>query len=505
MKSKNILLILLLSIVTTKIFAVTNKTFFMPNTKGQELIINQTQTNNFMRAYIKGNLNENFFMSGSIFYEESCSAGGLSKYFMPNGKTELIVRGHKAAEDSGAPDIYAEWLGIPSSVDMDEGDDHTFSSRFTISPEIKRWGTNFFVYKKIHKHFWLSVLVPFANVATNARLKESGINGNRSEGLIPTDNAGAPWALYYEEPLNVTQALSHPLMKYGKIDNIKHQKAGIADINLRLGVNKKYADKYLFDFYTQAIIPTADKPTAEYLFEPIVGNGHHFGVGCGLKFSTEFKNFTFLTNFDYLYLFQGTEKRSFDLHNRPWSRYMAATLGLPRTRPERLINFLTKDFKVSPGSHFNALFSIDYSRDKFHFEFGTNIECRSSENVSLKDGWSEGVAIAYYGDDPSGLYPVDPVQLTYNKSHSKAKIDSSMIIGTNNGDANFTPIKNSDLNLNSARSLNSLSINPYLNIGFDGKFISNLFNISSGIFYKANSNNKSLGSFGFWLNGTISI
>ncbi len=495
MKSKKIIILLLLSIVTTKIFAVTNKTFFLPNTKGQELIINQTQTNNFMRTYIKDNLmNDNFFMSGSMFYEESCSAGGLSQYFMPNGKTELVVQGQAVAVP-GVTDIYAEWLGIPSSVaDMDG--DHNFSSRISISPEIKRWGTNLFVYKKIHKHFWLSVLVPFANVATNAELKEFGITGQRSEGLVPNNDI-----LYYEEPLNVTQALSHPLMKYGKIDNIKHQNAGIADINLRLGINKKYADKYLFDFYTQAVIPTADKPTAEYLFEPIVGNGHHFGVGCGLKFNTEFKNFTFLTSFDYLYLFQGTEKRSFDLYNGPWSRYMAATLGLPRTRPERLINFLTKDFKVSPGSQFNALFSIDYNKDKFHFEFGTNIECRSSESVRLKDGWSENVAITYYVDgNPSSLFNGP----TWNQSYSRASIDKPMVIASGQ-DTSYTPVSSSDINLNSARVLNSLSVNPYFNIGFDGTFNNNPFNISSGLFYKANSNNKSIGSIGFWLNFVIGL
>lgn len=499
MNFKNIYLFLLsIFLLSSNLFAITNKTFLIPNTKGQEIIITESQTQNFIRDIIKEKNNQNFFLSNSWFYEDSCSAGGLSQYFMPNGKTELLVQGAGVAT-AGVTDIYAEWLGIPSSGDMDAVNAHTFSSRISISPEIKRWGTNFYVYKKLRNKFWFSMLVPFANVATNANLNESQITGARPESLVPAAGGGIG-VLFYEEPLNVIQALSHPLMKYGKIDNIKHQKSGIADINLKLGINKIYDNKYILDIYTQGIIPTADKPTAEYLFEPIVGNGHHFGVGAGLKFSTNYKNLTFLSNFDYLYLFSGTEKRSLDLYNCPWSRYMAATLGLPRTRPERLINYLTQDLKVVPCSQFNALFAFNWKKDKFHLEFGTNIESKSNERVSLKGGWNESVAIAHYADgNPQDLI----TGATWNGSYSNATINNTMV--TDSVDAIYTPISLNKINLDSAKNLNSLSLNPYFNLGFDGKFLDNQFNLSSGLFYKVNSNNKSIGSVGIWLNFSIQL
>ncbi len=512
-------------IFSSSVFAqTTNKSFIFQNTKGQEFIFNEIQLNSFilkdkikknkkiakMQA-LKGKKNsakiskfalDDFFVSNSAFYEESCSSGDLSNYFMIDGKSELVIKGYNAA---GSRDIYAEWLGIPSSDHMD-GDEqdyphHTFSSKISMAPEMKRWGVNYFVQKKLRDNFWFSILVPFVNVATNARLSEYEISGQRPETLMPILDSGARGVLFFEEPLNVTQALSHPLMKYGKIDNKKHQKAGLADITLRLGLNKMYK-KCLLDLYTQLVVPTGDKPTAEYLFEPIVGNGHHFAAGAGAKFSAKYKNFTLMSDFDYLYLFQSSEKRSFDLNNGPWSRYMAATTGLPRTRPQRLINYLTKDLYVTPGSYANALFAADFNRDKIHLQFGVNIEAKANEKVYLKEGFNDYVGIAFYDiDAPQSM--IISGQDTYNLTYHNAKINNSMIVTS--ADSSFINIKESDLNLDSAKSLNQLSVNPFVSIGFDGTLDSHPYNVSFGTFYKSNSNNKSIGSWGLWLNGSISI
>lgn len=526
MKVSKISLFLLLMTFSSSIFAetTTNKSFIFQNTKGQEFIINETQLNSFVlqnkikksKKIAKLNAMKNkknsvkvskfaiddFFMSGSTFYEESCSSGDLSKYFMIDGKDYLVVKGQNVG---GSKDISAEWLGIPSSGHMDGVADayldHDFSSKISIAPEVKRWGANLFIQKKLRNHMWFSALIPFANVATNMRLSEYEISGARPETLMPTLDSGARGVLFFEEPLNVTQALSHPLMKYGKIDNKKHQKAGIADITLRLGLNKMYK-KCLLDLYTQVVVPTADKPSAEYLFEPVVGNGHHYALGAGAKFSARYKNFTLMSDLDYLYLFQGTEKRSFDLYNGPWSRYMAATTGLPRTRPQRLINYLTKDVHVTPGSYANALFAADFNKNKIHIQFGANIEVKANEKLSLKDGFNDYVGIAYF-DTAAAQSMIESGADTYNLTYHNAKISDNMIVAS--ADTSFINIKESDINLESARSLNMLSINPFVSLGFDGTLDSHPYNVSFGSFYKSNANNKSIGSWGLWLNGTISI
>ncbi|MBU4387754.1 hypothetical protein KJ644_04805 [Candidatus Dependentiae bacterium] len=529
MKVSKISLFLLLMIFSSSVFAqTTNKSFIFQNTKGQEFIFNEIQLNSFilkdkikknkkiakMQA-LKGKKNsakiskfalDDFFVSNSAFYEESCSSGDLSNYFMIDGKSELVIKGYDVL---GSKDIAAEWLGIPSSGDMDDIDaqrtagGHKFSSKISMAPEMKRWGVNYFVQKKLRDNFWFSILVPFVNVATNARLSEYEISGARPETLMPLLEDDSRGVLFFEEPLNVTQALSHPLMKYGKIDNKKHQKAGLADITLRLGLNKMYK-KCLLDLYTQLVVPTGDKPTAEYLFEPIVGNGHHFAAGAGAKFSAKYKNFTLMSDFDYLYLFQSSEKRSFDLNNGPWSRYMAATTGLPRTRPQRLINYLTKDLYVTPGSYANALFAADFNRDKIHLQFGVNIEAKASEKVYLKEGFNDYVGIAFYDTHAPQSMIVDTYD-TYNRTYSKADINDDMIVAIASADSSFTNIKESDLNLDSARSLNQLSVNPFVSVGFDGTLDSHPYNVSFGTFYKSNSNNKSIGSWGLWLNASISI
>ena len=80
----------------------------------------------------------------------------------------------------------------------------------------------------------------------------------------------------------------------------------------------------------------------------------------------------------YLFLFSvvnifATEKRSFDfISNGPWSRYLLATNNKVADIPIPMINFLTKDLEITPGSNINFLSSLHINHKCFDFEIGYN-------------------------------------------------------------------------------------------------------------------------------------
>jgi len=487
--------------------SVTNKTFFKYNPVGQNLVFQNSMSSFFInKMKTNKHIFNNFFIGCSVFYEESTSSNDLARYFFPNNKTELVIKGHNATGTvGGVPgdrDVFAEWLGIPSTNDLTDSDEHRFSSKIKISPSLERVGTTIYLYKTIFKNFYFSLFFPFEEVKTNAHLQEFDVTGER-----PKDSDPSPASLYFEEPLNATQAFVHPLMKYGKIDNQPHKLAGLADIKARIGYTKKFNDDSNFDLYASLVIPTGYKPKAEYLFEPIVGNANHVGIGAGFNLNLEIiENFSFISNVDYQYLFKNEEKRSFDLkENGPWSRYMAATIGLPRTRPERLINYLTQGLNVTPGSLLNCLFAFHYNQGIFNLEIGSNLQYQAEEKVALKKVWGERVGITFYREDDNAHSLIDSRAI--ERTYSKAKINSAMIIdlASPNIDDPGKFIEQNNINLDSAKHPSFASYLLYASIGVEGKLNEKPFLFNLGGSYNIGSSNKALDCWNIWLQTNISI
>ena len=82
--------------------------------------------------------------------------------------------------------------------------------------------------------------------------------------------------------------------------------------------------------YTLAAAPTGTKPEGEFLFEAMVGNGHHWEWGAGFDgHTTLFEGKQGLTvslhgQATVTHLFKIRQKRTFDLVGKPLSRYMLA-------------------------------------------------------------------------------------------------------------------------------------------------------------------------------------
>ena len=113
-----------------------------------------------------------------------------------------------------------------------------------------------------------------------------------------------------------------------------------SDIYFILGFNGIQSDDYSLGLYALVGAPAGTRPKGEYLFEPIVGNGHHPELGIGMSAQHHLwhdeesdTDITLHLDGHATHLFKTKQIRSFDLQSNGCnSRYMLAMkLGTPVT------------------------------------------------------------------------------------------------------------------------------------------------------------------------------
>ena len=349
----------------------------------------------------------------------------IADHFLWGGKSELSVR------EDGSGDIGSVWLGLMTPQ-------RNFSSSISIDP----WRdvvASVFTYHEdlstVKEGLWVSLTLPVADVRHSLSVVEF-VQGPQGEA----ENS------YGDAITTVREALNSRDMHYGKLSNGRRGKSGLDDTQLKVGYNCHECEKGHCGVYGNLIVPTSEKPTARYLFEPVIGNGGHWGIGGGINADVELLRnekevWSVQTDAQLRYLFSGSEKRSFDLKNGPWSRYlMVAHKDDPRT-PLDGINYFTRDLVVKPGTSFDWFTALHYTHAEFNLEVSLDAWWRDKERVKLKRGWQENVGIFDIAGDAHG----------HARSASGATINSSdfgKVVAPS--DRYFTPVKKSDLNLQSA-------------------------------------------------------
>jgi len=189
----------------------------------------------------------------------------------------------------------------------------------------------------------------------------------------------------------------------GKIHN-GQSKTAIADIDITLGYNFVYEPTKHVAVNMAVTVPTGNSPKAEYLWEPVAGNGCHWAFGAGMDtyfqvWKDKKMALDFVFAFNYRYLFCGTEKRiagfmypggdTFNGLGWAWKRapYGHWMLGASKgdTHATPMANFLARDMHVTPGSHFECITQLAFSWNKLTFDLGYNMFAKVAEQVRLKN------------------------------------------------------------------------------------------------------------------------
>lgn len=348
----------------------------------------------------------------AIFGSKSTNDLDLARYFFPFCKTSLIVEefnfsnGGAVLPTSSKPiDVLANHFNIFTV-------NHNFKSEISIRPQQSVVGAAFQVRKAIGmdeekgRGFFTSISLPIQRVKNNLKFDEKIIRDGG--GASTTRDSGTAVG-------SMTEAFQQDEWAFGKIKMRSMSKTGVADIEFKVGYEWIQEEPFHLESYLGILIPTGNKPSGQYLFEPIVGHGRHWGIMLGNSlgiqiWDNEEKDRSLRMEYasHTQYLFRNTQCRSVDLACKPWSRYIevyqseeeatsASTFSSPRSADFATpgINVLTMPLKVRPGFSHNMNTAAVFRSAAWRIEGGYNLYCRQSECVKLACPWQEGAAVKY--------------------------------------------------------------------------------------------------------------
>ncbi|MDR3646016.1 MAG: hypothetical protein P4L22_00560 [Candidatus Babeliales bacterium] len=349
-----------------------SKTFFRPRSAIEEVdFFLGLNWYNYYSKYFEPNAynlpDEDIHIAAGVFFQKSKNnhEHSLSNYFFPLTDDE-------------------------SNITPDPTDQQIFESVLTLAPERKMVGAYFDYHQDFCNNFWVDAKFAIYEATHNLRPCEKTLSTNPNFQDICT-----PLCFLGSNQLN-----------YGKVANQKLKALGFDDIEIKVGYNYYFCNnKGYLGLYGSGLIPIADKPSARFLFAPMVGRAH-WGLGAGFDFGysvykSENKSVTFLADCSYQYLFRSTELRSLDFKLGPLSRFMAASTIGNTAESVPAINYTTMCLDVTPRSVVNFWTALHFQRCRWHAELGYNLWFRQAEKVCFKDCQKppfDGLGLGVYAD-----------------------------------------------------------------------------------------------------------
>lgn len=189
----------------------------------------------------------------------------------------------------------------------------------------------------------------------------------------------------------------------------RHNRTRFADLRIAIGYNMVREERYQVAFQAVASAPLGNKPQGVYLFEPIIGNGNHWELGAGFTGSitlwqsyNEDMQLIFFGDATITHLFKGLQRRTLDLKNKPFSRYMLAEqMGTPiednlkgngtaptaqflhAVAPIANLTNVRVDSSIAVQGEFTAC--LTFVCDHISWDLGYNFWGHSCEKVQLND------------------------------------------------------------------------------------------------------------------------
>lgn len=335
----------------------------------------------------------------SLQEDRSCCTNSRS-----SNKRFIAVTGHEI-DNRSSRDWLADYFCLPQD----------FSSNITFSPHID----NFVVGISWHHGFdewanglYLSISAPIVHTnwdldfteCINAKGRLSYPSGYLGPNQIPVSQLNTCMREYF---MGTRTCGDVAPLAFGKIYRSQRETA-LADLTAILGYNCIIAPDYHLGFYLQTTAPTGTTPNAVFAFEPIAGNGHYWEFGPGINshwtfWRSDSKNRSARLTFDghLTHLFENEQRRSFDLVNKPHSRYaLVAQLGSPNPAENLMIsdvaaclqyqkklmpaiNITTVDVRTKIMLQGEALVYLTYGSDRLTCDIGYNLWGRTKEECKL--------------------------------------------------------------------------------------------------------------------------
>jgi hypothetical protein len=199
----------------------------------------------------------------------------------------------------------------------------------------------------------------------------------------------------------------------GKIRCESHSKTLLANIDLLLGYDFLRCPDYHVGLFARVGAPTGNRPDPEFVFAPVVGNGHHWEFGGGLDAHWTVWNCDsdcvqlYLTG-SVSHLFKDKQYRTFDFKDTEepclsgsLSRYTLLkefdAAGVYTGNLINAVNFTTRSIESSFGVQGDASLRLLYKHCGWAFGLGYNVYGRSEEKLQHVGVGSDAIQGKHYG------------------------------------------------------------------------------------------------------------
>ncbi len=407
----------------------TNKKFLTPRSHGVNLALEKTA--GWPNLMDRHDQEEAFGadMQASFFVMGSTNEDAIARYFLykPTSTNALCnndcasvtlprtivwddIHGDFYVADSDAAGSAANLtaglldLGLLVHDPYSGSDGYTLPSTDTklqLCPEHKAIGVTFNYHqdlKHLLKGLYVEIAIPVVRVENTIGVSTSGTTGTDAADLLKfLEGARAEFAI------NADNGRAFVNLDHAKFDLNPVVATGVADVDLMLGYTLLEKAKYHAALNFGITIPTGDEPDGEWVFDAVVGNNKHIGLGFGLEadaklWESDCGDHSLQLNLamNYRYLLNNDQFRTLGLKNlvglngtaisNNFSQYYLLIDRTEQPNEQQLkpaANITTLNLNVVPGNQVDAILALNYNWKGFAFDFGYNLFFREKENVTM--------------------------------------------------------------------------------------------------------------------------
>jgi len=398
-------------------------------------------------------------------------------YFQPclaknrNCQSTFLVAGSQSPHRT--PDSWlADYFGLPTD----------YASEVNIKPQANNLLADIDLYIGFTHGLYFRIHAPVVHTWWNLNLCESicvtGTN-NYSPGYFNAN--GVQRNQLVDNFVSFIHGCDAPDMPGVTFEPLTHAKmstqslnrTSLSEIQAAFGWNFLLSDDYHLGINVRTSIPAGNRPEGIFLFEPMVGNGRHWEAGVGISghilainHEDTQEQFVLHGDINITHVFTAREKRSFDLKNKPNSRYMLAA-KFSQKNPDNLrgndilptylfagtyapvANLTTYNVDVHVGTQVDLALMMSYIKERASWNIGYGFWARSCEEICLpcKTPFdADDTAWVLKGDAHMyGFMSADDMPLQENDAValSASQSEATLHSGTNfpHGTTNFEPGK----------------------------------------------------------------
>ncbi len=330
-------------------------------------------------------------------YGHSFRPARLAEYFF--GVDTLIVSGSQVANRNNETQFLADYFGLSP----------IFQSTIRMEPEIRTGLIDFDLYVG-YQDYYIRVHAPVVWTKWVFKLHETIAPQVLPNVIYPPlyMDVGAvnPPAQSFEQAIagDLTWGQVTRGIEFGRITG-SHSKKGWAEPQIAIGWNFVNTPCQHLGINLRGSIPAGTRSEAIYLFEPILGNGHHPELGAGftghwlLWEKDGQQTVEIFADINLTHLFSSRQRRSFDLINPidPTNvefkgfatRYILAkefnAIGQYTGNMLPVIDITTLECDVSAAIQVDAAIMVSYEYCNYTADLGYDVWFRSREMISNRD------------------------------------------------------------------------------------------------------------------------